>query len=143
MSHPSYTIRSATWQQDEEALRQIRQQVFIEEQNVPTELEWDGEDEAAFHLLAEDDTGNPIGTARMLSDGHIGRVAVLSFWRGRGIGKTLMKQMLKHAMEYNHEKVFLDAQTEAVGFYRRFGFMPKGETFLDAGIPHLHMVLML
>ncbi len=143
MPHPACSIRSATWQQDEQALRQIREQVFIEEQNVPTELEWDGEDETAFHLLAEDSEGNPIGTARMLPDGHIGRVAVLTRWRHCGIGSLLMQEMMRQAREKGHRKVFLDAQVAAIEFYRKLGFQTEGKTFLDAGILHRHMVLEL
>ena len=140
MPQQTFTIRPATWQQDKQALSQIREQVFIREQNVPTELEWDGEDETALHLLAEDGDGNPIGTARMLQDGHIGRVAVLSPWRGRGVGSALMKQVLKTATHEHHRKVFLDAQIDAIGFYQKLGFNAEGITFMDAGIPHRHMV---
>jgi predicted GNAT family N-acyltransferase len=140
-SHPTFTIRPTSWQQDEPALRLIREQVFIQEQNVPTELEWDGEDETAFHLLAEDEEGNPTGTARMLPDGHIGRVAVVKSWRGRGVGTALMQRMLKAAEAWNYTVVFLDAQVDAIDFYRKLGFESKGKTFMDAGIPHRHMVL--
>ncbi len=140
MPHLTYTIRPATWQQDEQALRQIRQQVFIEEQNVPTELEWDGEDETAFHLLAEDNRGKPIATARMLADGHIGRVAVLASWREQGIGTALMEQMLVEAANRHLKNIFLDAQVDAISFYEKFGFQAEGKTFLDAGILHRHMV---
>jgi len=138
---PAFTIRPASWQQDQQALRTIREQVFMQEQNVPEELEWDGEDEAACHLLAEDAAGNPIGTARMLADGHIGRVAVLKQWRGHGVGMALMLTILKRAQKEGHREVFLDAQVEAIGFYRKLGFTTEGETFLDAGIPHRHMTL--
>lgn len=143
MSHHIFTIRPATWQQDEQAMSRIREQVFMQEQRVPEELEWDGKDEAAFHLLAEDDTGNPIGTARMLADGHIGRVAVLKPWRGQGVGTALMRHMLRQAESNGYREVFLDAQVEATGFYRSLGFLERGEIFMDAGIPHRHMVLML
>lgn len=140
MPQPSFAIRPASWQQEGEALRKIREQVFIREQNVPTELEWDGEDETAFHLLAEDTDGNPIGTARMLPDGHVGRVAVVASWRGSGVGMALMRQMLKVAETKQYTKVFLDAQVEAIGFYQKLGFEAEGKTFLDAGILHRHMV---
>lgn len=143
MPHSTYTIRPATWQQDEQALRLIRQQVFIEEQNVPTELEWDGEDESAFHLLAEDRTGQPVATARMLADGHIGRVAVIAPWRRHGIGTALMQQMIVEAKNREFKKIFLDAQIEAISFYQQLGFQAEGKTFLDAGILHRHMTLAL
>lgn len=137
----SFTIRPASWLQDNAALRLIREQVFIQEQNVPREMEWDGEDKAAFHLLAEDDHGNPIGTARMLADGHIGRVAVVAPWRGRKVGTALMQEMLKTAELRNYRNVFLDAQVDAIDFYCKLGFEAGGKTFMDAGIPHRHMVL--
>lgn len=140
-SASSVTIRPASWQQDNAALRLIRKQVFMQEQNVPDELEWDGEDDDAFHLLAEDNEGNPIGTARMLSDGHIGRVAILAPWRGHGVGTALMQRLLQQARDDGHRTVFLDAQLDAIDFYRRLGFKEEGKTFLDAGILHRHMLL--
>lgn len=138
-----YTIRQVEWEQAEKDLAMLRRQVFIIEQSVPEELEWDGEDETALHLLAEDEMGNPIGTARMLADGHIGRVAVLAPWRGRGVGMTLMLWMLELAREHGHREVFLDAQIDALAFYRKLGFQAEGEVFMDAGIPHRHMRLHL
>jgi predicted GNAT family N-acyltransferase len=140
-SASSVTIRPASWQQDNTALRLIRKQVFMQEQNVPEELEWDGEDDDAFHLLAEDNEGNPIGTARMLSDGHIGRVAIVAPWRGHGVGTALMQRLLHQARDDGHRTVFLDAQLDAIDFYRRLGFKEEGKTFLDAGILHRHMLL--
>lgn len=117
----------------------IREQVFIREQHVPVELEWDGEDESAMHLLAEDAAGQAIGTARLLPDGHIGRVAVLAAWRGRGVGNALMRRMLQLAKNNGHREVFLDAQVDAIDFYLGLGFAVEGEVFMDAGIPHRHM----
>lgn len=138
-----YKIRQVEWRLGEAAISMLRRQVFIIEQSVPEELEWDGEDEAALHLLAEDEVGNPIGTARMLADGHIGRVAVLAPWRGRGVGMTLMLRMLELARKQGHREVFLDAQIDALAFYRKLGFQAEGEVFMDAGIPHCHMRLTL
>lgn len=114
---PPFTIRTVSWQQAEQALRPLREQVFIREQQVPEALEWDGEDSAALHLLAEDARGRPIGTARLLVDGHIGRVAVLAPWRGRGVGRALMQRMLQEAWARGHREVFLDAQLTALDFY--------------------------
>lgn len=143
--HPvaSYSVRTASWEQDCDRLRPIREEVFILEQNVPVELEWDGEDEDALHLLAESQAGECIGTARMLADGHIGRVAVLKPWRGRGVGSELMRSMLEAARKRGLKIAFLDAQVNAIGFYEQFGFHAEGEIFMDAGIPHRHMTLSL
>lgn len=136
---PEPHVRLASWKADRAALCMIREQVFIREQHVPVALEWDGEDESAMHLLAENAAGQAIGTARLLADGHIGRVAVLKPWRHRGVGSALMRQMLQLAKSMGHGEVFLDAQLDAIGFYLGFGFVVEGEVFMDAGIPHRHM----
>ncbi len=134
-----FHLEQTSWQANEAALRLIRQTVFMQEQQVPEELEWDGLDEAAIHLLACDHSGNPIATARMLSDGHIGRVAVLAPWRGHGIGTALMQRLLEIATTQRLSAVELDAQVEAIPFYQRLGFSAQSEVFMDAGIPHRHM----
>lgn len=138
-----FQIEQSHWQENEAALRTIRETVFIEEQQVPEELEWDGLDNEATHLLARDLNGTPIATARMLADGHIGRVAVLFSWRGRGVGTALMQQMLNIARQQGLHEIYLDAQLEAIPFYQRLGFSANGEVFMDAGIPHRHMQLTL
>jgi predicted GNAT family N-acyltransferase len=138
-----FHLEQTRWQDNETALRLIRETVFMQEQQVPEELEWDGLDETAIHLLARDPNGNPIATARMLVDGHIGRVAVLSPWRGRGIGSAMMQRLLQIAAEHEWHEVHLDAQAAAVPFYQRLGFTAHGSLFMDAGIPHRHMQLTL
>lgn len=138
-----YSVRSASWQADNTGLCAVREQVFIQEQHVPVELEWDGEDETALHVLAESPDGKVIGTARMLEDGHIGRVAVLPAWRGRGIGSELMRALLRYAEQAGLKSVYLDAQVDAIDFYARLGFSASGDVFMDAGIPHRHMRLIL
>jgi predicted GNAT family N-acyltransferase len=140
---PPFTLREASWQQDCTEIAQLRRTVFIEEQCVPDELEWDGLDEDALHILAEDVNGNAIATARMLTDGHIGRVAVLRSWRGLGVGRALMSYLLEMAQQRGDSHVFLDAQVDAIDFYRRLGFVAEGAVFMDAGIPHRHMHLAL
>jgi predicted GNAT family N-acyltransferase len=131
-------VKRANWERDREAIAAIRRRVFIEEQQVPEELEWDGRDEDAIHLLAWVD-GTAVATARMLADGHIGRMSVLKGYRGRGIGRQLLTEMLHIAKQLGLEEVQLEAQTRALGFYERLGFVAEGETFMDAGIPHRHM----
>lgn len=140
--HP-FTVRVAHWQTDNPALRSIRETVFIHEQNVPVELEWDQFDKDCLHLLALDDTNRPIGTARLLQDGHIGRMAVLKEWRGCGVGTALLKHLLREAKLRGLVVAIVNAQTYAVHFYMRFGFQSKGNEFLDAGIPHVRMLLQL
>ena len=137
----AYTVRAASWHEDIQALRKIREAVFIREQGVPTELEWDEFDVNCIHVLASDSTANPVGTARLLRDGSIGRVAVLREYRGKGVGIALMHFLLREAGSRQVQQVTLNAQAHAIEFYKKFGFQVTGETFLDAGIPHVRMVL--
>jgi len=134
-----FRVRRAHWPRDEAALARVRRRVFIEEQQVPEDLEWDGLDGDATHLLAEDANGSPIGTARLLPDGHIGRMAVMRPWRGRGVGRSLLETLMDTARERGLEAVFLHAQFEAIPFYERSGFVAEGDVFMDAGIPHRTM----
>jgi predicted GNAT family N-acyltransferase len=134
-------VRPARWPDDESAIRAIREAVFVVEQGVPAELEWDGRDAHCAQVLALDSRGNPIGTARMLPDGHIGRMAVLAPWRGQGVGRALLGKLLRLAAAQDLEKVWLHAQTRAADFYRRQGFRVVGESFEEAGIPHVAMIL--
>lgn len=140
---PDFTIRLTTWQEDEAALRQIRETVFMQEQEVTAELEWDGEDEQAIHLLASDTDATPIGCARILRDGHIGRMAVLKPWRGLGVGQSLLRRAIETVKALGCSEAFLDAQCYAIPFYERLGFIAEGEQFMDAGILHRHMRLPL
>ena len=140
MTEGHYCIRTAEWPAEREALGGVREVVFVREQGVPLELEWDDGDVQALHLLAVEPTGEPIATARMLPDGHIGRMAVLPGWRGRGIGSALLLRLLDIALERGLPAPFLNAQTQAMGFYQRFGFQPEGAEFLEAGIPHRRMI---
>lgn len=136
----AFTIRRAHWPQDREALRLVRETVFVQEQGVPLELEWDGRDAEALHLLAEDRHGQPVGTGRLLPDGHIGRMAVLAGWRGRGVGTALLRRLMELGLAQGHRRLVLAAQLTAVPFYQRLGFEPVGEVFQDAGIPHRRMI---
>lgn len=120
-------------------IRSVREHVFIQEQGVPEALEWDGLDDEAIHVVALDNHAQVIGTARLLKDGHIGRMAVLRQWRHQGVGSALLKELLQIAQQRNLPKVFLHAQVTATGFYERHAFMALGEEFMDAGIPHRYM----
>ena len=120
----------------------IRYEVFVDEQNVPEELEIDGLDGKAKHVLAFVD-GVPIGTGRILSDGHIGRVAVLKNYRGLGIGKSIMKELIKCAQDMSLEKVWLSSQWHAYSFYLDLGFVCVGEVYKEAGIEHIKMFRVL
>ena len=132
-------MRLADWASDERSLRDIRQRVFMVEQGVSADLEWDGIDQDCRHALAQDGERRPIGCARLLPDGHIGRVAVLAEWRGRGVGDALLERMIALARELGHVRVLLNAQTHALAFYARHGFVAFGPEYDDAGIPHRAM----
>ena len=136
----AYTVRLASWHSDSAALKLVREAVFICEQGISTDLEWDGLDAACIHVLAADATLHPIGTARLLPDGNIGRMAVLEEWRRQGVGSAMMERLLGEAREWRIRQVSLNAQVYVTAFYRKFGFKPVGEEFMEAGIPHIRMV---
>lgn len=136
-------IRIADWQHERETLLRIRFAVFVHEQGVPPELEEDGQDPSALHLLADLPAMGPVATVRLLPNGHIGRMAVLAGQRGHGIGSALLERLIDIGRERRIGALFLNAQCAAEGFYRRYGFQPEGAVFDDAGIPHRHMRLPL
>ena len=138
-----FQVRLAHWPQDTAMLRQVRESVFILEQHVPADLEWDGIDADCVHALAMGPDGQAIGTGRLLPDGHIGRMAVLGEWRNQGVGKRLMEILMAEANRRNYPLLVLNAQVSAVPFYERFGFVTRGDEFDEAGIPHLEMALEL
>lgn len=135
-------IIDADWKTHRDQLRAVRHEVFVEEQSVPEELEWDGEDDRAYHWLALDED-KPVGTVRMLADGHIGRMAVLKAYRSQGIGEELLAHALHCAKKLNMREVWLHSQEQAIGFYEKFGFVVYGPQFMDAGIPHQSMRFLL
>jgi len=132
------TASGTKWQ----AISALRRRVFIEEQNVPENEEWDAADATATHVAAIFHNGEKyqlVGCARLLADGQIGRMAVQKKWRGRGVGAALLQFTVGVARRMKLETVSLNAQTHAIGFYQRYGFIADGEEFLDAGIPHRKM----
>lgn len=140
MKTNDFRIRQARWPEDRDKLRQVREDVFVREQGVPIELEWDGLDPDCLHLLAETDEGQAIGTGRLLPDGHIGRMAVVRDWRGRDVGKTLLRKLIELGCRQGHRTLVLNAQCSALSFYEAQGFVAEGGIFDDAGIPHRRMV---
>ncbi len=137
MNRTYYSTALVSWKDAADALSDIRHRVFIDEQGVPPELEWDGLDTSAMHVMATSRDGEAIGTARLLPDGQIGRMAVLAQWRGTGVGTAMLQRLIAHAPV--RESLFLNAQTSAESFYRRNGFEPEGKIFTEAGIPHIRM----
>ena len=138
-----FSIQLMNWSDALPLARAVRERVFIEEQGVPRELEWDQWDECSDHAVALDGGSNAIGTARLLPNGRVGRMAVLRHWRGQGVGAALLAALLQLARDRDIPEVTLHAQTHAAGFYRKFGFGVRGDEFNEAGIPHVEMSLRL
>lgn len=122
--------------------QKIRKIVFVIEQHVPDVLEWDAADVTSIHLLVRVDD-QPVACARVLPDGHIGRMAVLKEWRGQGVGAALLERAVNLCRELPVAQAQLSAQTHAMGFYARAGFVVCSAPYLDANIPHVDMVLKL
>jgi len=139
----TFSVRLADWARDEANLKSVRYEVFCVEQSVPEALEWDGIDAQCVHALAEDGQGRAIGCGRLLPDGHIGRMAVRAPWRGEGVGSALLECLMALATQRGDAKVMLNAQTHAMPFYARYGFVPVGEPFDEADIPHQAMEAVL
>ena len=133
------TVRSGTWETLREAVSGVRRAVFVEEQGIALDDEFDDTDPVCTHFAAFDDAGRPVGCARLLPDGHIGRVAVLKPQRGRGTGRLILKAVLAYARNHGFSRAELNAQTQARGFYEALGFTACGEPFAECGIPHIPM----
>ncbi len=151
---PSYLVRIADESADREACFVVRKEVFVAEQGVPEDLEYDAYDAGAdtVHVLAVRDDGTPLGTGRLLSGeaaaaktggdpavGSLGRLAVTKEARGLGVGAALVRAIEDAARERGLAAVDLHAQTHALGFYERLGYVAYGPEFPDAGIPHRAM----
>lgn len=142
MTQP-FTVSLVSWHDGEPLLKAIRTAVFIKEQGVPEEMEWDEHDTTCRHALALSLNGDAIGCGRMFSNGHIGRISVLPEWRGKMVGTAIMEAFLNYADGHDYPQVDVDAQVQAKPFYHRFDFVERGEVFMDAGIPHIKMLLKL
>ncbi len=139
---PGFHVELADWanEADRARLIAVRHAVFIVEQRVPEEMEWDATDATSQHVLALDDqTSKPVGCGRLTPECTIGRMAVLDHWRGRGVGAALMRTLLEQARARAMASVSLHAQTHAIDFYRGFGFIAEGSEYLEAGIAHQTM----
>ncbi len=141
--NPAFRLVAASWPEDSAALGAIRRTVFIEEQQVPEALEWDGLDEVCQHVLVTDRSGHPVGTGRIKTDGHIGRMAVLKDCRGQGIGSAILTALLELTRQIKSPRVTLHAQVTAIHFYEKHGFTVCSDEFMDAGIAHRSMERLL
>jgi predicted GNAT family N-acyltransferase len=131
-------VRVGSWEALAGVVTPIRFRVFVDEQGVPAEMELDEFDAVSCHVVALADD-EPVGTGRLLPDGHIGRMAVLADWRSRGVGTALLGALIVEASRRGMTRLALSAQTHALGFYTRFGFEPEGEVYDEAGLPHQAM----
>jgi predicted GNAT family N-acyltransferase len=132
-------ISLGPWEEQNPDARMVRDEVFIIEQNIPVELEWDEMDALSVHAVAYGADGVAVGTGRLLPDGHIGRMAVRKHARGGGIGSAILAALMAEAQRRGYPAVLLNAQTYVAGFYERYGFAAEGEQFMEAGIPHICM----
>ena len=139
MSSPSFSVSEVNWETHIGQLRQLRDTVFVEEQGVPRELEWDDQDEQAWHVMASSPQGETVGTGRLTRQGQIGRMAVLPTWRNGGVGSALLQELLAVAARNHLPALFLNAQIDAIPLYKRAGFQPIGDCFTEAGILHQRM----
>lgn len=133
-------VKILPWQKASSLAYPVRYTVFIKEQGVPKELELDDDDPLAWHALLFDGV-SPVGTARLLPSGKIGRLAVLQPYRGQGYGTMLMQALIAHGKEKGIAHFYLHAQTTALAFYERLGFKANGPVFNEAGIAHQRMDL--
>ncbi len=121
-------------------IKSVRNAVFSVEQGIDSALDFDGQDKDAMHALVIAE-GKPVGTGRVLSDGHIGRVCVLKSHRGLGLGRDITKALVESAREQNLSQVYLNSQAHAIAFYKELGFETHGEGHMEVGIPHQAMKL--
>ena len=136
-------VEIVKWIDGHAQLKNIREKVFIQEQKVTPELEWDGMDEKAIHFLVFKDE-EAIGCARAIvikSQMQLGRMAVLKEYRGQGVGSTLIEKAIVTAKLKQLSGIHISAQCNAINFYVKFGFEVMGDTYLDAEILHRDMTL--
>jgi tRNA(adenine34) deaminase len=131
-------VKTATWQDDASTLKQIRFEVFVDEQQVPAEEEVDRWDPLSIHAIAWVD-GVAAACGRLLPDGHIGRMAVRKPFRGKNLGAAVLLHLMARARQRGDRECVLSAQTHAIGFYEKYGFVAEGPEYLDCDIPHRDM----
>ncbi|TFZ00903.1 YbgC/FadM family acyl-CoA thioesterase [Ramlibacter henchirensis] len=140
---PVVEVRTGRWADLGKDASAIRTSVFVEEQRIPAEMEWDEADEDAVHAVAYNRLGQPVATGRLLQarpgEAKVGRMAVHQVLRGSGLGRQVLQALSDAAAAHGDTRVVLHAQRTAEDFYRRLGFQPQGEPFDEAGIPHIEM----
>ena len=140
-------LKTGNWDELKEGAAALRTQVFVEEQEIPQELEWDEHDAKALHALVLNKLGQPVATGRLLQPqpklAQIGRMAVSKALRGGNLGRLVIDALVEAARQRGDHQVILHAQCSAEGFYQRLGFKAHGEVFQDAGIDHIEMTMKL
>ncbi len=143
---PVTHVRTGSWTELAEPARAVRTAVFVEEQGIAREEEWDALDDTAVHAVVTNLLGMPVGTGRLLREGdaaartaRIGRMATDRALRGAGVGRQLVQALEQAARERGDRQVLLSAQRSAEGFYRRLGYEAYGEPYDDVGIAHIGM----
>ncbi|MEJ5205845.1 GNAT family N-acetyltransferase [Acinetobacter junii] len=137
-----YRVQSGHWDKLEQDAKFIRKQVFIIEQNIPEEEEWDDQDMISDHFVVYDQD-QPIATARLLQNNSVGRVAVLKAYRGQGIGSMIMLEIIRQAHQQDRKFLHLSSQVHAISFYEKLGFSIQGDAYDECGIPHIKMQLVI
>ena len=140
-------VRVGSWDDLGRDAQLIRTEVFVQEQRIPAEMEWDEADRACVHAVAYNRFGMPLATGRLLEHvpgvAKIGRMAARRTMRGGGVGRAVLDALMQAARERGYREALLHAQTSAAGFYSRAGFVTRGPEFDEAGIPHVEMVKVL
>lgn len=137
-----FRVQSGHWDKLEQDAKFIRKQVFIIEQNIPEEEEWDDQDMISDHFVVYDQD-QPIATARFLQNNSVGRVAVLKAYRGQGIGSMIMLEIIQQAHQQDRKFLQLSSQVHAISFYEKLGFSIQGDAYDECGIPHIKMQLVI
>ena len=140
---PTYEIRMGSWAELGVDAGRVRTEVFVQEQKIPLEMEWDEADLTALHAVAYNGLGQALGTARLLETSpkiaKVGRMAVKRVLRGSSIGSDLLRVLTDLARQRSYHEIVLHAQRSAQGFYARAGFVVRGEPFNEVDIPHIEM----
>ena len=137
-----FRVENGNWDQLHQDAKFIREQVFIIEQNISEQDEWDDQDLIAQHFVVYDHD-QPIATARLLQNNSVGRVAVLKPYRGQGIGHLIMLEIITYARQQSRKVLQLSSQVHAISFYEKLGFKVQGNQYDECEIPHIEMIINL
>ena len=144
---PVVDIKTGDWARLGADAGKVRTEVFLQEQAIPVDMEWDQDDHTALHAVAYNALGQPVATGRLLRSvedtGKVGRMAVKRMLRGTNLGRQILLTLMSAAKRRGDTRILLNAQQSAEGFYQRAGFSPMGEPFDEVDIPHIQMFKLL